>query len=428
MIVFIQMLEGFIVAAILHACQRARGAMRAARRVLRRSMQSRRLGRGGLAALIAILALAGALAGCSSAPGMRMSQPATLPTGEGTDSADGASSDSAQAQQQIPITEINLRLIQQLRAAAAPDNTWTMLEASSQPLHYTLGPGDVLDITVWDHPELIAAQSGQANSVSAQRSADPAPGFVIDQDGYLQFPYVGREHVAGMHIEDVQRLVQSRLSEVYQKPQVTVRIVSYRSKQIYVDGEVQSPGSLAINDVPMTLYQAVARAGGFTKNADQSQMVLVRDGKSYRLDLPAMLARNENPAKIRLQKGDLLRVVAREDNGVYVMGEVSKPVTAVPMRNGKLMLSDAISQAGSIDSNTADPQQLYVIRGAEGTQPQVYHLDARSPVSMILANQFQLQSNDVVYVDSNGLVRLSRVLNLLLPAINAGLTAAVLTK
>nr|WP_321956461.1 polysaccharide biosynthesis/export family protein [Paraburkholderia bannensis] len=423
MIVFIQMLEGFIVAAVLHACQRARGAMRALTpRIERPATQSRRLGRGGLAALIAILALVSALTGCSSAPGMRMSQPATLPTGEGTDS------NASQAQTEVPITEINLRLIQQLRAAAAPDNTWAMLESTSQPAHYTLGPGDVLDITVWDHPELIAAQSGQANSVSAQRSADPAPGFVIDQDGYLQFPYVGRQHVAGMQIEDVQRIVHERLSEVYNKPQVTVRIVSYRSKQIYVDGEVQSPGSLAINDVPMTLYQAVARSGGFTKNADQSQMVLVRDGKSYRLDLPAMLARNENPASIRLRNGDLLRVVAREDNGVYVMGEVSKPVTAVPMRNGKLMLSDAISQAGSVNANTADPQQLYVIRGAEGTQAQVYHLDARSPVSMILANQFQLQSNDVVYIDSNGLVRLSRVLNLLLPAINAGLTAAVLTK
>jgi polysaccharide export outer membrane protein len=58
----------------------------------------------------------------------------------------------------------------------------------------------------------------------------------------------------------------------------------------------------------------------------------------------------------------------------------------------------------------------------------VYHLDARSPVSMLLANNFELQPHDVVYVDNNGLVRFSRVLNLLLPAINAGLTAAVLTK
>jgi polysaccharide export outer membrane protein len=47
---------------------------------------------------------------------------------------------------------------------------------------------------------------------------------------------------------------------------------------------------------------------------------------------------------------------------------------------------------------------------------------------MILANEFQLQPKDVVYVDGSGLVRFSRVLSLLLPAINAGLTAAIVTK
>ena len=47
---------------------------------------------------------------------------------------------------------------------------------------------------------------------------------------------------------------------------------------------------------------------------------------------------------------------------------------------------------------------------------------------MVLANQFDLQPKDVVYVDSNSLVRASRVLNLLLPAINAGLTGAIVTK
>ena len=210
--------------------------------------------------------------------------------------------------------------------------------------------------------------------------------------------------------------------------QVTVRVVSYRAKQVFVDGEVTTPGALAITDVPMTLYQAITRAGGFTKNADQSQVVLVRDGKSYRLNLPEMLARGENPSSIRLRNGDLLRIVAREEHGVYVMGEVSKPVTAVPLRDGRLNLSEAISQAGSISRDTSSPRQLYVIRGSTTATPQVFHLDAGSPVSMILANQFPLQPDDVVYVDSNGLVRLSRVLNLLLPGINAGLTAAVLSK
>jgi polysaccharide export outer membrane protein len=47
---------------------------------------------------------------------------------------------------------------------------------------------------------------------------------------------------------------------------------------------------------------------------------------------------------------------------------------------------------------------------------------------MLLANNFELQPKDVVYIDNSGLVRFSRVLNLLLPAINAGLTAAIVTK
>jgi polysaccharide export outer membrane protein len=111
------------------------------------------------------------------------------------------------------------------------------------------------------------------------------------------------------------------------------------------------------------------------------------------------------------------------------MGEVSKPVTAVPMKSGRLTLSQAISQAGSINSATADASQLYVIRGGSREQnPEVFHLDASSPVSMILANQFELRPNDIVYIDGNGLVRLSRVLNLLMPGINAGLYAGYVAK
>lgn len=376
------------------------------------------------------VAAATVLAACSIAPGMRMNETPTLPTGETAPGGAGGTSGAnaaAQAQEQIPVTEITLKLIRDMNTSAGPDPMYSELESGTKPGPYTLAPGDVLDITVWDHPELIQSQ-GPANVPATTHPADPAPGFVVDQDGYLQFPYVGREHVAGLTIEDVQRIVYRKLSEYYTSPQVTVRIVSYRAKQVFVDGEVATPGSFAITDVPMTLYQAITRAGGFTKNADQSQVVLVRDGKSYRLNLPDMLAHGVNPANIRLRNGDLLRIVAREEHGVYVMGEVSKPVTAVPLRNGKLNLSDAISQAGSISRDTANPQQLYVIRGSTTAKPQVFHLDASSPVSMILANQFPLQSDDVVYIDSSGLVRVSRVLNLLLPGINAGLTAAVLTK
>ena len=78
--------------------------------------------------------------------------------------------------------------------------------------------------------------------------------------------------------------------------------------------------------------------------------------------------------------------------------------------------------------NSADASEVYVIRDSLSASPQVYHLDAKSPVSMVLANQFALEPHDIVYVDGNGLVRFSRVLNLLLPAVNAALYGAIAGK
>jgi len=359
------------------------------------------------------------LSACAVAPGMRMSTPTTLPV--------TSSGDQTPAQElQIPITDINMALIRQLRdeGQKADETQFRSLIGKSQA--YTLGVGDVLQITVWDHPELAAAQGGQQSTNS--RPSDPVQGFVVDENGNVQVPYAGDVHVAGMRIDQAQRAIHTALQRVFVKPQVTIRVSSYRAKQVYVDGEVHTPGVVPINDVPMTLNEAINRAGGFSQTADQSRMVVVRNGTSYRLDLTQMLGRNVNPSDILLRNGDLLRVVSREDSGVFVMGEVNKPITALPLRNGRLTLSDALSQAGSVNSASADAAQMYVIRGASEAKPQVFHLNARSPVAMVLANQFELQPKDVVYVDGNGLVRVSRVLSLLLPAINAGLTGAVLAK
>ena len=234
--------------------------------------------------------------------------------------------------------------------------------------------------------------------------------------------------MAGDSTEAVQRRITADLGKVMVKPQVTVRVASFRASQIYIDGEVRAPGSQSINDIPMTLTEAINRAGGFAPTADQGRVVIVRGDKTYFVDVAQMLHNNQNPSRIVLQNGDLLRIEAREDYGVYVMGEVNKPATVLPMRNGKLSLAEAISQAGSVNPASADAKQLYVIRGGPGQKPQVWHLDATSPVSMLLANQFELEPKDVVYLDAGDLVRFSRVLNLLLPLVNAGLTAAIVTK
>jgi polysaccharide biosynthesis/export protein len=369
---------------------------------------------------ITVTAVALLLSACAQSPGMKMSTPPALPV-SGQEVRDAHPQESVT----IPTTEVTMSLIEKMRQDSARDDDARIRTLFHPRRAYTVGAGDVLQITVWDHPELAAALGSQP--AADARASDPPPGFVVDDNGYLRFPYAGRFSVAGLTIDEIQRQLADALGKSLHHPQVTVRIAAFRSEQIYVDGEVHTPGAQVLNDVPTTIYGAISHAGGFNPTADESRVTLVRGGKSYGIDFTDMLDRGLDPSRIRLQAGDVVRVAAREDHGVFVMGEVGKPLTALPLRSGKLTLSDALSQAGSINPNTADAAQLFVVRGT-GKDVEVFHLNAGSPVSMILANGFELRPKDIVYVDNNSLVRFSRVLDLLTPAINAGLTAGLVAK
>jgi polysaccharide export outer membrane protein len=367
-----------------------------------------------------VFAVAVLLAGCGIVPGQRMITPATL------QDTGGDFSTEASQQKEVPITDINLSLVRKMNAdqaaATIPPETLALF---GKPTPYLVGPGDVLQIVVWDHPELAAAL-GQPQAAS--RPSDAIPGFLIDENGDIQFPYAGTLHVAGQDVGKIQKELLKRLSRVYQKPEVTVRVASFRQAQVYLDGEVHTPGAQSLNDIPMSLMMAINQGGGFSANADRSRVQLIRNGVVYPLNLDDLIKHGHNPSDIYLKSGDVVRIAAREDSGIYVMGEVNKPATILPMRNGTMTLSQAISESGSFDSNTAAARQLFVIRNSTSESPQIYHLDATSPVSMVLANQFELEPKDIVYVGQGGLVRFNRVLNLLLPAINAAVTGVVVSK
>ncbi|CAE6811079.1 hypothetical protein R70006_05756 [Paraburkholderia domus] len=369
---------------------------------------------------LVIFTVATLLSGCGIVPGQRMITPAAI-----QDTGGDYSTEPSQ-QQQIQITDINLALLRKMNAAqtSAALSPQT-LALFGKPTAYKVGPGDVLQIVVWDHPELAAALGQPAQNT---KTTDAAPGFLIDESGDIQFPYAGNLHVAGKDVASIQKELHKRLSNVYQKPEVTVRVASFRNAQVYVDGEVRTPGAQSLNDIPMSLTSVINQGGGFSPAADRSRVELIRNGVTYPINVDDLIKRGRNPSDIYLQAGDIVRVASREDSGVYVMGEVNKPATIQPMRNGSLTLAQAISDSGSFDSNTSAPRQLFVIRNSTSEAPEVYHLDATSPVSMVLANQFELQPKDVVYVGQGGLVRFNRVLNLLLPAINAAVTGAVLAK
>jgi polysaccharide biosynthesis/export protein len=353
------------------------------------------------------------LAGCSAVPGMRL--PGNM----------------ARATHQAPptpfdITEIDAAVVKSQASSAAENARQIAAELAGTSAAYRIGPADVLQVTVWDHPELAQGQSGQQST--APRPADPPQGIVVDEDGFIQFPYVGRLKVGGLGTADIQTRLRAALTEYFRAPQVTVRVASFRAKQVFIDGEVHQPGIEQINDVPMTLTVAIGRAGGFTSNADQGRLQLIRGRRRYVVDIVDLVAHGESPASLMLQNGDTLRVTSRDESGAYVMGEVVKPMTAIPKPDGRLSLADALSQAGSFNAATSDPRSLFVVRGKKDGHPEVFHLDASSPVAMVMAGRFRLDPDDVVYVGPTDLSVAYRVLSQLLPAIGAGLTGAVVTK
>lgn len=282
---------------------------------------------------------------------------------------------------------------------------------------YTIGPGDVLGISVYDHPELLPNAGGM---IASPPASDPTvvnlvPGFLVDANGELAFPYVGKIKLGGLTEIQASELVTRRIATYIRDPQVNVRIQSFRSRRAYIEGEVKTPGLQVFTDIPMTLAEAISRAGGITISGDRSFVTLTRNNKTTLINLQFLQETGADASRIPLQSGDIINVRNREDSKVYVMGEILRP-SALLMRNGKLSLNEALGEAGGPNLATANPGQIYVIRNAPNGSPSIFHLDAKNPAALGLADRFALAPRDVVYVDPVPLVEWSRLINLIVPA------------
>jgi polysaccharide export outer membrane protein len=359
--------------------------------------------------------MAAALGGCAYAPGPIF--------GRGGQVADAlsdpkrATDAAADAPPPGALEEITPALVRRQHAAQPKDLNAEVKSLFAEPQPYRIGPGDILNIVVWDHPDLVLAPAGSLTT-DAVTASPVSNGYNVSPEGLIQFPYLGDFRVAGLTEYEVRNRLTARLGKVFNEPRITVRIQAYRSGRVYVDGSVRLPGLQALNDIPMTLPEAINRAGGFAADADRSSIAISRHGATTRVNLRRLTALGVSPTNILLGNGDLVRVLSRDDTKVYVMGEVSRPI-AQQLRDGRLTLNEALGEAGGISTISGDPRQIYVVRSDEGAAPTIFHLDASSPAAYALAEGFELKAHDVVYVDPAPLVRWNRVISLILPSAQA---------
>lgn len=168
------------------------------------------------------------------------------------------------------------------------------LEQIPQTVETRVMPGDLLDITLTGFnvealkpfnrtSQLMEVDGGSGSNMRTTNAGNSTVYYLVDENGYIEFPVVGRIHVGGMTKAQVVEAIASAVYPRYlsERPSVDVR---FRNFRVSVLGEVKSPGVYRADNERMTLFEALATAGDLLISGRRDNVMLVRtdgDGKKH---------------------------------------------------------------------------------------------------------------------------------------------------
>jgi polysaccharide export outer membrane protein len=260
-----------------------------------------------------------------------------------------------------------------LLALQQPPATATTTSTAPATQEYLVGPQDKLDISVI--PDVFSERN-----------------VTVEADGTFQYKDIGRVKAQDLTVRQIQSAIKKLLvdAHMHRDPTVTVEVVAFRSKMVYVNGEgVKSPSSFRIqgND---TIISAIYQAGGFTSKAGSFVSIRRRggpDGKPTEYQMPRRDVEQGTglAAAFHLQDGDLITVA--EAGHCYVQGEVRNPNTYDIGESGTTVL-EMINAAGGF-TERAGKGGVKIVRMIDGKPKEIaVDRDLTTPV----------QPNDVIKV------------------------------
>jgi polysaccharide export outer membrane protein len=233
---------------------------------------------------------------------------------------------------------------------------------------YGLSSGDLVRITVYEHPDLATETR-------------------VNEQGGILFPLVGEVSLANLTASEASRRIAKALESggFIRAPQVNLVVMEFKGREVSVLGRVNRPGKYPLQKVSR-LSDVLALAGGIAADGADTLVLTSRTGKEAQrreIDLVALLRDGSNDLNIEIGNDDIL-FVPREPR-FYIYGEVQRPGSFRLEKN--MSLVQALAVGGGLTPRGTQKGIKLMRRGAEG---KLVELDARLSDPM--------QTDDVIYV------------------------------
>ncbi|HWI85666.1 MAG TPA: polysaccharide biosynthesis/export family protein [Sphingomonas sp.] len=355
----------------------------------------------GLAALCA----SALLAGCASLPS---SGPTASEIQRGT---------KDQNEIGFRIVDIDAPLVAEIgaRAAAVDAAQPTLSSLAHDGRNDVVGPGDILAIGIYEvGVSLFGSSGGSGGVMDPAARAQTFPEVVVDRNGAIKLPYVGRLEVAGHTTSEIQGMIERGLRGKSQSPQALVAIKTNISSTVYVAGDVHQPGRFNLSLQRERLLDAIALAGGASNSAEDT---IVRFNRGDRW-LEERLGRIRAGAAddLVLIPGDRIELIKRPRSFI-ALGATDK-VSQIPFETGDLSLAEAVARVGGPTDSIADPSAVFLFRydpaGPNGHEaPVIYRLNMLQPASYFLSQRFAVRDKDVIYIANAAANRPAKMVNII---------------
>jgi polysaccharide export outer membrane protein len=356
---------------------------------------------------IACLPAVLALSGCATFPGW-------MPTSGASREQVLEQHDSGRVEG-IQVVDVNDVLARKL-ANAKQLGRFSNVFASKAVNNYVIGPGDVLDVTIWEAPPAILFGSlTPATSIAAITPSGstgvPLPPQMVDEDGTISVPFAGRIPVKGLTLAQIEAGILRQLKGKANQPQVLVSLAKNNASNVTVIGEVNDSKMMPLTPRGERLLDALAFAGGGKQTISHMAIRLSRGDVTATMPLDSVI--RDPHQNVLLRPGDVVTALYQPET-FSVLGATGKN-EEIPLEAQGISLAQALARSGGLSDSRADARGVFVFRYEDaklvdrtdasvqpvnGKVPVVYEINLRDPASFFTTQNFPIQNHDLIYVSN----------------------------